>query len=637
MRKIILFSFFCFAVSVISSFGESRSGERTDSRPLHEISVSTVTKTGAWCWFADPRALTYANKAGTIHRTYIGYIDTQGNIKATQIDHRTNKADEVLIRSYFQPDDHDNPTFLVLPDERVMIFYSRHNDEPCFYYRISQKPGDITTLGREVRLATAQNTTYPSPFILSDDPDHIYLCWRGIGWHPTIARLTLPDQNDRTEFDWGPYQIVRSKKGAGGVRPYAKYVSNGKDKIYMAYTTTHPDNQSVNYVYLNSIDINSHELKDIKGNRLETIGSGTLHDVDATETYKNSYPYAVAEDSPYRNWIWEVAIDQEEHPVIAMARISEDKEAHSYYHVEWTGTTWRKTFLDNAGGHFHQTPDIEKCYSGGIAIDKENHRIFYASVPVEGKYGKVYELKKYTLDADGKLVSTEQLTFDSPKNNVRPFVISGKDGKPLLSWMYGDYYDWVVSPLRPGYLTGIKANFPIPAGEIHLEKGLLKRETPGRVSQDTIKTYRVAGSKAFTVALSLSIDHDFYYGILLKIGTLKYGVDPGELPKPYIKVGNKTYSSSNVFGTSDSWKSERRGTSGLWYIPEKFNTFRLALSYENGILRTYVNGLIDQSVDVADLSLGEIDLGGFKGMVKGLRIYNRALSQDEIKSLDFQK
>lgn len=36
------------------------------------------------------------------------------------------KTDEVLIRSYFQPDDHNNPTFLVLPDERIMIFYSRH-------------------------------------------------------------------------------------------------------------------------------------------------------------------------------------------------------------------------------------------------------------------------------------------------------------------------------------------------------------------------------------------------------------------------------------------------------------------------------------------------------------------------------
>ena len=104
-----------------------------------------------------------------------------------------------MIRSYFQPDDHNNPTFLVLPDERIMIFYSRHTDEPCFYYRVSRIPGDITTLGEEKRIETKNNTTYPSPFILSDDPEHIYLCWRGIGWHPTIAKLSLPDDKDEVD------------------------------------------------------------------------------------------------------------------------------------------------------------------------------------------------------------------------------------------------------------------------------------------------------------------------------------------------------------------------------------------------------------------------------------------------------
>lgn len=122
---------------------------------------------------------------------------------------------------------HDNPTFLILPDERVMIFYSRHTDERCFYYRISREPGDITTLGEEKKIITENNTTYPSPFILSDDPDHIYLCWRGIGWHPTIAKLSLPDKKDNINVEWGPYQLVQST----GARPYAKYTSNGKDKI----------------------------------------------------------------------------------------------------------------------------------------------------------------------------------------------------------------------------------------------------------------------------------------------------------------------------------------------------------------------------------------------------------------------
>jgi len=88
----------------------------------------------------------------------------------------------------------------VLPDERIMIFYSQHSDEPCFYYRISRKPGDITTLWKEMRLETNHNTTYPSPFILSDDPEHIYLCWRGIGWHPTMALATIAQLNKITHL-----------------------------------------------------------------------------------------------------------------------------------------------------------------------------------------------------------------------------------------------------------------------------------------------------------------------------------------------------------------------------------------------------------------------------------------------------
>ena len=97
----------------------------------------TIAKEGAWCWFADPRALHYENKKNKINSTYFGYIDCHGNIKATQIDHRKKTRQEVLVRSWFQPDDHDNPAFLVLPDERIMIIYSRHTDEACFYYRIT--------------------------------------------------------------------------------------------------------------------------------------------------------------------------------------------------------------------------------------------------------------------------------------------------------------------------------------------------------------------------------------------------------------------------------------------------------------------------------------------------------------------
>ena len=85
-------------------------------------SGNIVAEEGAWCWFADPRATYYENAAGSVKATYIGYIDVHGNVKATQYDWLKQRKTDVLVRSCFQPDDHNNPTFIVLPDERVMIF-----------------------------------------------------------------------------------------------------------------------------------------------------------------------------------------------------------------------------------------------------------------------------------------------------------------------------------------------------------------------------------------------------------------------------------------------------------------------------------------------------------------------------------
>lgn len=597
------------------------------------ITTSTLTEEGAWCWFADPRALHFQDEQGSINSTYVGYIDVHGSIKATQIDHLKKSRTEVLVRSRFQPDDHNNPTFLVLPDERIMIFYSRHTDESCFYYRISREPGDITTLGKEMRLETDHNTTYPSPFILSDDPEHIYLCWRGIGWHPTIARLTLPDEQDRVTFDRGPHQIVRSMKGAPGVRPYAKYATNGKDRIYLAYTTNHPDNQSENWIYLNSIDIHSYELSDITGYILSQIGSSPLHEVDINPRYREQHPYAVVDSTHARNWIWELVLDKDEHPVLAMVSIDSSKTSHDYYHVEWTGNQWKKTFLSNAGGHFHQSPDIEKCYSGGMTIDKDDPRVIYGSVPVKGKHGNVYELVKFTVSADGSNQTTEQITFDSPANNIRPYAIAGLQGATSLSWMQGDYYDWIVSKERPeGFPTAIRTAISLPEESSSPEEGLLYEHHHEATTQmeDTI---RVAASEAFTLALTLSFPTEKVSGEIIRFAGLTYVIPDEEMPKPYLTDGVSHFESSNMLARSDNWKKQDRATNGKWYTADKLRKFRLVITYEGGTLRTYVDGLLDQSISLESLVLSEVTTGEPKSIIEQLSVFNRRLLQDEIKML----
>jgi hypothetical protein len=601
-----------------------------------------ITPEGAWCWFADPRALYYENESGTIRSTYIGYIDVHGNIKATQYDYIANRANEVLVRSCFQPDDHNNPTFLVLPDERIMVFYSRHTDEPCFYYRVSRKAGDITTLGEEKKLMTKNNTTYPSPFILSADPHHIYLCWRGIEWHPTIARILIPDMNGDTNFDWGPYQMVQST----GARPYAKYMSNGKDRIYMTYTTGHPDNEQPNYVYFNYVDINDMKLKDIQGKVLSVIQNAP-HRINKKNDYISAYPAAVVEHSNFRNWVWELALDVYENPVIAMVRISPDKTKHDYYYVKWTGKEWKKTYLAYGGKHFHQTPDTERCYSGGMSIDKRFPEQVYCSVPVKGEHGTVYEIVKYSVDTNGK-VTQEAVTYNSEKNNVRPYCLQNMNSHSLgIVWMYGDYYDWIVSSARPlGYSTAIHGICPLPVASIELDKGLLKHisyhhrdsgmdEQTGMLKTSAGKELSLLknnSANAFTVSLSLCISPDSYSGNILKLGNLTYALEDTTL-KPVVIVGNSIYKSTNILGNSNIWKKQKRVTDGKWHVPQKLKTFNLSITYAKGELCTFLNGLLDQTIAVDGLVLGDVILGGFNGHIAEYRIYDRKLSQDEVRIL----
>ncbi len=408
---------------------------------------------GAYCWFADPRAVRNVNPATGSDKTYVGSIDTDGTLKALQYDATTGAQAEVILESNFQPDDHNNPTFLVLPDHRVMIFWSEHTAEPRFYYRVSLRPDDITELGERkvVSVEGHGNYTYPSPFWLSDSPDSFYLCWRGVKWHPTIARYSLPDDKGDIVNELPPTQIVQST----GARPYAKYSSNGKDRIGFAYTTGHPDNEVPNWLYYSELEVTTLDLFDVENQKLGNIASAPFPVSQATATG----PLVVDNPPDFKNWVWDLARDTEGRPVIAMVRLTRDARSHDYYHTKWTGSEWTTTFLGHGGGWFHQNPrDAEKCYSGGLALDHENPQFVYVSLPTEGRHGNVYEIWRAEVGANGGLKEKIQITRNSEKNNVRPYVVkdSGPTDKIRVLWMNGDYYYWIRNNANPqGFPTRI--------------------------------------------------------------------------------------------------------------------------------------------------------------------------------------
>ena len=632
MKKIILTasSLMCLFLNIAAQQSDTFSG-------------SVVADEGAWCWFADPRAIHYKSADGAIDAAYIGYIDVHGAIKASQVDFKASAEgvqQDVLVRSRFQPDDHNNPTFLVLPDERVMIFYARHTDEARFYYRISTQKGDITTLGEEHEIKVANNTTYPSPFILSDDPDHIYLCWRGINWHPTIAKLTMPDADDKVSIEWGPYQLVQST----GARPYAKYHSNGKDRIYMAYTTGHPDNEWPNWLYFNTIEINAQQseegtvttnpqLTDLKGKVLSTISNGAFK-VSKTDSYKSSYPATIL-DAPtnYRDWVWQIALDKDDHPVVAMVRISNDKHSHQYYYARWNGTNWRLTDLVNGGGRFHPS-NTEYCYSGGMALDEANINDIYLSVPTASAATgtKVYEIWRYTVDDNGKVTAKEQVTRNSVKNNVRPFVLPGSaDSKLRLCWMHGDYYYWLVRTGYPqGYPTGINTDYQLPQATLLEVEPTFEKVWNTSLTADKTVTIATEESDQFTLMFNWSIDHSHYGGTLLTMGNMTYALDAATM-KPYVKIGDHTYWSQSILGTSDAWATQSSGTDGKWYLT-KLGTWNATFTYDGKVLTVYREGWIDQKIEVKGLKLDDITVGGYAGTLTSAKVYHHTLQQADVRA-----
>ena len=236
------------------------------------------------------------------------------------------------------------------------------------------------------------------------------------------------------KVDFGPKQIVQST----GARPYAKYHSNGKDKIYVSYTTGHPDNEMPNWLYFNVIDINNGNgpiLQDITGNTLKKIADGVFN-ISKTDSYKNSYPYTVVDNSAnIRNWVWQIAIDKQDHPVIAYTHIDDAKTSHVYWYGRWTGTEWRRTWVQYAGHAFHQNwNSTERCYSGGASVDPQHINDLYLSIPTtNGQYNRdgIYEIWKFTVDDEGKVASSQQITKNSKKNNFRPYILPNSSTSPL--------------------------------------------------------------------------------------------------------------------------------------------------------------------------------------------------------------
>src|SRR3954451_8224434 len=107
---------------------------------------------GAWSWFMDPRTIVQEGKlvVGSVRavKTFdTGHDDPDwGNVEISVYDLASSKADRTVLHRHFEQDDHDGPSFLVLPDRRLLAIYPRHGVERKVFWRFSE-PGNPLAWG----------------------------------------------------------------------------------------------------------------------------------------------------------------------------------------------------------------------------------------------------------------------------------------------------------------------------------------------------------------------------------------------------------------------------------------------------------------------------------------------------------
>jgi rhamnogalacturonyl hydrolase YesR len=387
-----------------------------------------VTSDGAWCWFADPRAV---HHSGEHERTYVGWVTSTGDVTIASHDASTGDLESTVVGSHNWANDHGNPAILVLPDGRLMVFYCGHTGRSMWCH-VSDNPEDTSSWGDPVSIET--NTpggcgyTYPNAVSLKEEDSRIYLFWRGGNFKPCFS--TTQDGVTWSEAR----QLLEGEGTKMHPRPYVKLASDGLEKIHVAFTDGHPRDKETNNIYYACYCDGALHRAD--GSRIRALTELPMECMEA------DLVYCASTEGGADAWVWDVAVDDSGNPVIAYA-VFPDVTDHRYRYARWNGVGWDDNEITPAGSWFPKAPEdsprCERYYSGGVVLDSSDPSVVYLSRST----GDVHEIERWTTSDGGRTWSHEPVTSGSARDNVRPCVPRGRSKQGIeVLWMYGDYVDY---------------------------------------------------------------------------------------------------------------------------------------------------------------------------------------------------
>ncbi len=401
----------------------------SDSSTIHTertTTLDTLVSDGAWCWFSDPRAIYHE---GQTRQMYFGYINQKGDVCVGSYNLETQQANHLVLHDTLEIDDHNVPTFQILPDGRLLIFYNEHNGN--VFMRKSTNVEDISDW-QPTKIIGAEseqfNYTYTNPAMLSTENNRLYLFGRKIGptrsfdhWWPYFR---FSDDLGET---WSEDVILLDNEGRKNP-PYMKVIGDHTARIDILFTDGHPkigDDVSVYHMYYQD------------GMFYQTDGTAIASVEALPIPIRKVNKVYDATSSKIRAWIWDLARASSGHPVVTYARYPSEND-HRYHYAYWDGKQWIDQFVCKAGGWMPslRQGDLvrEAHYSGGIVIDPNDTRSVYFSRQIEG----FFEIEQARYTEDGW--ESHFITKNSVTNNMRPYVLPGSlRNQAIVLWMQGWY------------------------------------------------------------------------------------------------------------------------------------------------------------------------------------------------------
>jgi BNR repeat-containing family member len=311
---------------------------------------TTASPDGAWTYFTEPRAI---NHDGKHRRTYVGWIDSRGQIVISSYDHRTHVRTRTVLRTGERVDDHNNPSVTVRPDGRLLVFYSTQRRRNLIA-RVSRRPESLRAWRRPREVARnirgRHGYTYPNPMWLRRERRPLFLFWRGGSFEPTFS----------TSTDGTSWSRARKLIDGSGQRPYLVFDSNGRDRIDIAFSDGNPSELRTSIYYMR---YRNRRLHQAGGGTIAPLGALPVQPSDADVVYRGGGSAPPA-------WAYDVGVGDDGQPVVLYATFPSARE-HHYHYARWTGSRWSSHEITLSG------PTIEHAkgdanYAGGLILDSRD-------------------------------------------------------------------------------------------------------------------------------------------------------------------------------------------------------------------------------------------------------------------------